>query len=502
MKKSYIFIALTACLAIGSSLWVLLDARKGLLIEDRRVGETPARIFRPSSGGNGQVALIAHGFAGSQQLMQPMAMTLAHSGYTAVTFDFAGHGRNPRLMRGGVKDMGESTRTLTAEIDQMTAFARTLAADKPIALVGHSMAADLIVQYAMDRTDIRAVAALSVFGAGVTRTQPPNLIVITGAWEPAMLTQAAARIAGLATDGPARERVTYGDFAPGTARRFVLAEGAEHIGVIYSKDGLTETRDWLNSAFGQRMTGAIDNRGKWLALLFAGLLALAWPLSKTLPVLSIKPLDAGLGWRRFAPIAIAPAILTPLILWKAPTDFLPILLGDYLAVHFVVYGLLTAGGLWLTRYDAPGTSGDWRKPLAPALGLAIYYILGLGAPLDAFITSFMPSGLRWLLIAPMFVATLLYFLCDEWLTRGQGAARGGYAFSKVCFITSLLGAVALSPERLFFLIIIVPVILIFFVVYGLISGWTYERSGDPRVAALGNAAGLAWAIAVTFPIVG
>ena len=502
MKKSHVFKFLIALVAVVASAWTLLDARRGLTIEQTHIAEIPATIFRPKGPANGQVALIAHGFAGSRQLMQPLAMTLAHSGYTAVTFDFAGHGRNARPMRGGVRDMEESTRTLTAEIDAMTAFARGLSGGKPIALVGHSMAADLIVQYAMDRTDIAAVAALSVFGAGITREQPRNLIVITGEWEPAMLTEAAARIAGLAADGPARERVTYGDFAQGTARRFVLAEGAEHIGVIYSRDGLTQTRDWVNSAFGQTMTGAIDVRGKWLALLFAGLLALGWPLSKALPVLSAKPLGAGLGWKRLAPIALAPAILTPLILWKAPTDFLPILLGDYLAVHFVVYGLLSAGGLWLTRHGADGATSHWRRPLAPALLLAVYYILGLGAPIDAFVTSFMPSGVRWVIIAPMFVATALYFLCDEWLTRGEGAACGGYAFSKLCFIGSLLGAVALNPQKLFFLIIIVPVIFIFFVVYGLISRWTYGRTGDPRVAALGNAAGLAFAIAVTFPIVG
>ena len=502
MKKPLIFILLAALMAIMAGMWTLLEAHRGVTIERIRVREIPASIFRPTGPGNGSVALIAHGFAGSQQLMQPMAMTLAHSGYTAVTFDFSGHGRNARPMRGGVKDMKESTRTLTAEIEEMTEFARGLSGGKPIALVGHSMAADLIAQFAMNRTDIAAVAALSVFGAGITREQPRNLIVITGAWEPAMLTEAAARIAGLAADGPARERVTYGDFAQGTARRYVLAEGAEHIGVIYSRDGLTQTRDWLNSAFGHSTEGVVDSRGKWLALLFIGLLALAWPLSKALPVLSAKPLGSGLGWKRLAPIALAPAILTPLILWKAPTDFLPVLLGDYLAVHFVVYGLLTAGGLWLTRHEAAGATGHWRRPLAPALGLAVYYILGLGAPIDAFVTSFMPSGVRWLLIAPLFVATALYFLGDEWLTRGEGAARGGYAFSKLCFIASLLGAVALNPQKLFFLIIIVPVIFIFFVVYGLISFWTYGRTRDPRVAALGNAAGLAFAIAVTFPIVG
>jgi hypothetical protein len=38
-------------------------------------------------------------------------------------------------------------------------------------------------------------------------------------------------------------------------------------------------------------------------------------------------------------------------------------------------------------------------------------------------------------------------------------------------------------------------------VFGWISRWAYARTGDPRVAALGNAAALAWSICATFPVV-
>jgi hypothetical protein len=102
----------------------------------------------------------------------------------------------------------------------------------------------------------------------------------------------------------------------------------------------------------------------------------------------------------------------------------------------------------------------------------------------------------------MFCCTSIYFLTDEWLTRGDGAARGGPLFTRFCFLVSLGIAVALNPQKLFFLIIIIPVIFIFFCIFGLFSRWTYARTRDPRVAAFGNAAGLAWAICVTFPIVG
>ena len=61
-------------------------------------------------------------------------------------------------------------------------------------------------------------------------------------------------------------------------------------------------------------------------------------------------------------------------------------------------------------------------------------------------------------------------------------------------------AVALNLEKLFFLIIIVPVIVIFFIVYGLFSAWAYRQTHHPLVGALANALSFAWALAVTFPV--
>jgi hypothetical protein len=260
----------------------------------------------------------------------------------------------------------------------------------------------------------------------------------------------------------------------------------------------------MNAVFGRTDKGLIDRRGKWLGLLFLGLVALAYSLSCLLPAISAIPLGAGLGWKRQWPVAVAPALLTPLILWKAPTDFLPILLGDYLAMHFALYGMLTGAGLWLSKRPLAGRpfAVSLRACALPAFLVATTIVFGLGAPIDLFVTSFAPTSLRWILIPIMFCCTSIYFLTDEWLTRGDGAARGGPLFTRFCFLVSLGIAVALNPQKLFFLIIIIPVIFIFFCIFGLFSRWTYARTRDPRVAAFGNAAGLAWAICVTFPIVG
>ena len=71
---------------------------------------------------------------------------------------------------------------------------------------------------------------------------------------------------------------------------------------------------------------------------------------------------------------------------------------------------------------------------------------------------------------------------------------------KSAFIVSLAIAVALDFERLFFLLIIVPLIVVFFVIYGLISDWVDRRTRHPLVAGIATAIAFAWAIGVTFPL--
>jgi hypothetical protein len=122
-------------------------------------------------------------------------------------------------------------------------------------------------------------------------------------------------------------------------------------------------------------------------------------------------------------------------------------------------------------------------------------------PADAYFTSFVPDAERMKLMLVLLCGTLPYFLADEWLTRGNGAARGAYPATKACFLLSLAIAIALSLSKLFFLIIIVPAILAFFIVYGLFSRWLYRRTRHPLVGAIANAIAFAWAIAVTFPFV-
>ena len=497
------FVALLALAAIVVALFHLTEATSGLAVETVDISGTPATIYRNANGGPAPAIVIAHGFAGSRELMQPFAITLARNGYVAITFDVLGHGKNPHPLHGSITDANGATKALVDQLGTIVAFAKTAqGADGRVALLGHSMASDIVVRYGEAHPDVAATIAVSMFATGLTATSPRDLLVIVGALEPQVLKDQGLKAAAMATPGPVQQRVTYGSLKDGTARRVSLSSGVEHIGVLYSRDSMAEALGWMNAVFGRAGDGTLDVRGTWLGLLFLGLAVLARPLLGLLPAAASAPAGAGVRWRHLLPIAVAPAILTPLILWKAPTHFLPLLLGDYLAVHFLVYGALTGLGLWLVRRPAGETTAV-VSPSRFALGLcvlAFYSIVVFGLPIDWFVASFWPIPARVPLIAAMLVGTLPYFVADEWLTRGATAPRGAYAFTKLCFLASLALAVALNLEKLFFLIIIAVVILLFFIIYGLFSAWTYRATHHPLVAGLSNALAFAWAIAVTFPL--
>jgi pimeloyl-ACP methyl ester carboxylesterase len=494
-------LAIVAVIAIAIGLFELHGASDGLRITRTKVGQTPVTIFLPDAGAPAPVIIIAHGFAGSQQLMQPFAETLARNGYIAVTFDFLGHGRNPVPMHGDITEGETITSELLRELGQVVTYARTLPeSDGRLAVLGHSMASDIVVRFAQANPDVQATVAVSVFSPGVAATSPRNLLVIVGAIEPSMLRNEGLRIVNLAVSGNAVAGETYGSFADGTARRFVLARGVEHIGVLYSHDSMVESLHWMNAAFGRQQADFIDSRGKWLTLTFLGIIALAWPLSALLPAASMWPIGASLNWKPLLVCAFAPALLSPLILWKLPTDFLPILLGDYLALHFLLYGVLTAACLLCLRGKFLAAT-SWRNVAIAAASVTAFDIIVFGLPIDAYVFSFMPIPARIPLMAAIACGTLPYFIADEWLTRGINARRGAYALTKFCFLLSLGIAVLLNPMKLFFLVIIVPAILLLFLAFGLISRWSYKATRHPMPGALANAAVFAWAIAVTFPMI-
>jgi pimeloyl-ACP methyl ester carboxylesterase len=500
-----IVLAVLATAAVAAAVVQLHAARDGVVIRTAQVGATPVEVVRDPDAPPGPAVVIAHGFAGSKQLMRSFALTLARAGYTAVAFDFLGHGRHPEPLTGSITETAGATTALLAQLEEVAAWARELeSTDGRLALLGHSMATDIIVRYAQrEEHDVAATVAVSMLAPSVEAASPENLLVIVGGWEN-RLEEEARRVLAQITDDP-ELGVTYGEPATGTGRRAVVAPDVEHVGVLFSPASQRAALAWLNEVFGREDASGVAKRGWAILLLLAGLVALARPLARLLPPAAARPVGAGAPWRRLWLPLVAPAALTPLILVPLDVSFLPVLVGDYLALHFFVYGLLTIIGLgWLHRGGVTVTTFAETRPgaLVVATVLLVGYGLGvMGAALDLTVTSFWPVGERVPLVAALAAGTLVYTVANEWLTRGGEAPKGAGVASKLLFAASLVLAAVLDLERLFFLLIIVPVIVVFFVVYGLFAGWAYRRVRHPLPGALMNALVLAWAVAVIFPMV-
>ena len=503
----------------------------------------------------GPVVLVAHGFAGSRRLMDAFSLSLARAGYTVVAFDFLGHGRHPRPLTGDLGEQDGTPAVLMGQVGEVADWAATLpGAGEGLAVVGHSMATNILVRFAQERPGVDATVAVSIMAPTAEADSPPNLLAVAGEWEPRLVAE-GRRVVALGAGRPPGEVEafsTYGDPTTGSGRRLVVAPQVEHVGVLYSRTTLEETVAWLDATFGRQGGGEpVSGRGGWIALFMGALLLLAWPGSRLLPRLPGEadppsnapkadppphvptadsngqapkagahdptPVPTGAtpsdgprpgGWQRLLLVAGIPAVLTPLLLAPLPTGFLPVVVGDYLAIHFATYGLLTAGLLWWSagRPEFPsirravlpeGALGPVLLATAMAVG---WFVVAVAWPIDRFFTSFTPTAERLPLMAATLLGTLPFFLADEWLTRASAPRRGAYPLTKLLFLISLALAVALDFSGLFFLVIIVPVILVFFVVHGLLSRWAFHRTGSPIPGALANAVAFAWALGVTFPM--
>jgi hypothetical protein len=192
---------------------------------------------------------------------------------------------------------------------------------------------------------------------------------------------------------------------------------------------------------------------------------------------------------------LVPAVVTPLVLSRIDTRFLSVLVADYLAVHLFVYGAVSLGLLLWSGVRVGRVA--WLSGIA----LAAYGIVVFGGALDRYVASFIPNLARLPIIAAIAVGAVPYMLSDSLSTDNGRASYLRVFIARGAFLGSLGAAVALDFERLFFLVIIIPVILLFFIIFGLMGGWVGRRTMSPAAVGLGLGLILAWSLGVTFPII-
>lgn len=477
-----ILLSLIALGLAAWAIWTLESARQGLTFTELREGPTP--VTRISDGSNGPPVVIAHGFAGSRQMMLSYAAALAQGGYTIYSFDFEGHGRHPNPMRGDVTSIDGTTKRL---VDQtITTVDLASEGGEPVALLGHSMATDVLVRVARQDERVGPIVLLSAFSQAIDDTEPDDMLLITGAWEGALAEFAEQALQMAGPDAALGDTVETEDLR----RKAILAPNVEHVAILHSLVGLQEAEDWLNSFYDRQRTDHVAIQTGWplIALLFAITVLFR-------PVMHMYPAsEQSVPWLNryaFAIATVVPAILTPLIAYPFDLQFLPVLVADYLALHLAIYGLLQVGLLlWLKGKLA-------RPDVTAAALLAAWAILIFGSALDRYGANFWPADGRLSLIAALCVGAVPFMIADSFLAHG--APFWQRMLGRVAFFASLGVAVALDFEGLFFLLMIAPVLVLFYLTFGVMGRITSKIAG-PSAAGLGLGIALAWALGVSFPL--
>lgn len=142
-----------------------------------------------------------------------MPCSNARAGSAAAAFDFPGHGDNPVPMSAERLELTGATRQLMTALDSVIgASLRLTGGERPVALLGHSMASDIIVRQALRDPRVGALVAVSMYSEAVTATAPDDLPVITGEFEPG-LRRAALEALRLVAPSAGENDIAVSDFS-------------------------------------------------------------------------------------------------------------------------------------------------------------------------------------------------------------------------------------------------------------------------------------------------
>jgi dienelactone hydrolase len=523
--------AIIAVALAALSLINIASAEQGVSRRTEVISGVPLELFLPQPTPDGPLptVLVVHGFSGNRQLMYGFGHTLARNGYAAALIDFAGHGSSLDRMPDGFSDAQYDT--LAANMDAALAWLREqpFADADRLAILGHSMGASAVARYGSTHPEVPVTIALSLgnFGAQLPSdpARPHNLLILVGAAEFAgFVNGSTAGLTAAYPDGVAGQ--TYGDFAAGTARRIVLVPGVEHITILFSPETYREMVTWLDQSFGLARAGTIatDARMGWVLLFYVAAAVGFWPLATVLfsgasPLPQPLPNGEGRtrGWRVIV-ISLLAAALAPVLLQLGlvPYQWMPLTVGNYVGMYFLIYGLIV-GGYWLverrghmalkpaqTPVGITNTASvsDVLRHLLPALALATYALLTFGYVAHLTWNNFALVGDRAWIGAVLFICCFVFFLADEVVVARPSRSRrlALYALTKFIVLVSLLIAVAAlgAPG---FLLLLLPVMVILFAWHGLYSHWLFGLTGRPWAGALVNAAVFAWTISATFALV-
>ncbi len=464
-----------AALALAILAAVQVEGARGSIdIKRMYFDQTPVTIYRGQAPEKSLV-VVSHGFAGSRQMMEAISLTLAHSGHVVVSFDYLGHGRHSVPLSPDIHALTGTTEDLIEQTMEVVEQARQLIDAEEISLVGHSMATDVVVRAAARLASVRNVVAISMYSEAVTSEHPGRLLIVSGAHEARLREVALDAIAQIGPRDEARTVTKHG-----IERRAVAAPWVGHVGVLWSATTFSEVAEWLGSAAHPQATGP------WIAILLLSICTLFWALSQRFPKATPAPKP------NVRSACLASILSAPIAFLAGLSGLSAIGLSGFgaLALCFGAWGVVV---LAILRPHFRFSSADaW-------VGLALL-VWGIGVfalAMDRYAAAFVPTGIRVSLMALLMMPMIVFALADRAIVHGRHPLVR--VLLRFPFLAALLGAMIFGQDGIGMLFTVVPVLVLFFIVYGTMAAWA---SRDGGILAVGSASGvvLAWSIAASTPL--
>ncbi len=471
---------LLAILLVVSSWLGIAVARSGLEVRSFQKEGVPLLYLAPQGVKSVPGVLVAHGFAGSKQLMLGYGYVLAHAGYAVMLWDFNGHGAN-------------GTRLERYELQQNLDVALQALLEQPqvdpnrLALLGHSMGSGVVMTTGVrERDRFAATVAVSPTGADITLQSPRNLQLQAGSGEGGFVGNAEQLLAEAGGENT--------NLAAGQGRELVVIPGVEHITILFSDGSHEAALRWLNATFDKIHDSQYrDRRMAWYGLHLLGWLV---GLAAFAPLLTQPqtPLTKIATVQRWAGLILAPlTAATGLILLSQRFELQNlggVQVGGAVGVWFLIAGLT-----WL------GVLARLPRPTLRAVGLGVLLFAILWV---AFGAMAQVVWLQWWLIPirlrvwlPVAIACFPWFLAAGIVQENIGVGKRllWWLGQSVVLIGGFVLTLNFLPQLgfMFLLLPLFPLLMgILCLVAGLLNrAWVY---------AIGSALFFGWLLAAGFPL--
>lgn len=471
------------------SVWQISFAQNGLKVMNLHTTNPPVTIITPSNASPALRAtvLIAHGFAGSSVLMRGFALTLAHAGYTTVSWDFEGHAANPNPLR-----LSDESGDLINNVESALAQAETtgLIDSQRLAILGHSMGSGIALSYGTLYPSTQATIAISPLSQAVSPTLPHDLLLMAGSLEPQFMVNAEILLASSGGESS--------DFTSGTARKLLVVPNVEHISILFSPLAQSAARSWLDMTFGPQpnATNYTDHRIIWFGLGIIGFIFLSKASANLLSITETGYITLVPFGRRCIALPVGGLTATGLLYLVSLSgvrisQLLGLVVGGYILIWFGIAGSIS---LIIIRPDI--NLPNIKEIVTGLVALAALW-LGVGL-LGNFVWLpwlLIPQRL-WLWIPGSIILLPWFYALGEVTKPAKKLAQiGWWIFQVIAVITGLYLALTLNPE-LGFIFIILPLVP---VIFGLHMLAVSSKQGT-WAFALPGAMFTAWLLLAVFPL--